>query len=71
MIRVVAQHSPNVYAIVGLFDEENLTPTVQLEGVTYYRAETHVHFVLYKAAISGWGSKHDHGGTMMPDPRQR
>lgn len=56
MIRVVAQHSPSLFAILGLAEEHELPPQMKVEGhdTTYYRAETHDHYVLYKAAISGW-----------------
>lgn len=55
MIRVVAQHAPNLFAILGLFRETELTPTIALGTRTYYRAESKVHYVLYRAAISGHG----------------
>lgn len=56
MTRVVAQHSPSLFAILGLFPEEQLTSTINLDGLTYYRAQSKHHYVLYKAAISGWGA---------------
>lgn len=58
MIRVVAQHSPALFAILGVFPESETTlaPTIKIDGQTYYRTETHHHYVLYKAALSGWGA---------------
>ncbi len=56
MIRVVAQHSPSLFGFLGLFKEARLTPTLDVGGHTYYRAESHKHYVLYKAALSGWGA---------------
>lgn len=80
MIRVVVQESPTLFAL-GTYpgDADTLAPTFEREGQTYYRAETHLHWVLYKKAISGWGDArpdpnkyrpgaHDHDG---PDARQR
>jgi hypothetical protein len=55
MIRVVCQCAPNLFTI-SLVDEANLEPTFMHDGTTYYRAETHHHYVLYKAAVSGWGA---------------
>lgn len=58
MIRVVVQESPNLFALC-YEDEATLLQTFVHNGRTYYRAETHNHYVLYRAAISGWGA----GGT--------
>ena len=66
MIRVVVQHAPNLYAL-SLVDEAHLQPVFEHNGETYYRAETHAHWILYKRAVSGWGETT--GGT--PDARQR
>lgn len=67
VIRVVVQHSPSLYAILGAYpvDSEFLTLTLKMDGQTFYRAETHDTYVLYRAALSGWGA----GGTF--DSRQR
>lgn len=75
MIRVVAQHAPNLYAILGLFpnDAETLAPTIAINGLTYYRAESHDRWVLYKAALSGWGAAAPNPTDTRPtfDARQR
>lgn len=75
MVRVVAQHAPNLYAILGVFpaNAETLAPTIALDGRTYYRAETHDHWVLYKAALSGWGAAAPNPNDPRPtfDARQR
>lgn len=55
MIRVVVEHTPALFAILGLYDD-NLPQTLTIDGQTFYRAETHDHYVLYKAALSGWGA---------------
>lgn len=55
MIRIVVQHAPNLYAL-GLVEEAAVTPTFEHGGTTYYKAETHDHWVLYKPALSGWGA---------------
>lgn len=71
VIRVVVQHSPTLFSI-SLADERALTSTFEYQDQTFYRAETHDHWVLYKAALSGWGGVHnDQGGHMVPDSRQR
>jgi hypothetical protein len=66
MKRVVLQHQPNLYAIVGIHDDAEpwLTGTSVLIGDdTFYRAESHDHYILLKRAVTG-------GGAVM-DPRQR
>lgn len=55
MIRIVVQHSPTLFAILGLIDEASLMPELIAYGQTFYRSETHDHYVLYKAALTGWG----------------
>lgn len=72
MIRVVVQHSPSLYSIAPA-EEAALTSTFEHEGQTYYRAETHDHWVLYKAALSGWGAAAPNPNDARPvfDPRQR
>lgn len=64
MIRVVCQHSPSLFSL-SIADEKSLVPTFVHEGVTFYRSETHNHYVLYRSAISGWGE------AKQLDPRQR
>lgn len=72
MIRVVIQHSPSLFSM-ALVDEVDLTPTFAYDDQTYYRAETHDHYVLYRAAISGWGAAAPNPNDARPvfDPRQR
>jgi hypothetical protein len=55
VIRVVAEHAANLFAILGIFPETELTPTLTIKGRTYYRACSKEHYVLYRAAISGHG----------------
>ena len=60
MIRIVAQHAPNLFAILGLFDESEAEATaIRIDDEAYYRAETHDHWVLFKRAITGQGIPHD------------
>jgi hypothetical protein len=71
MIRVIIQESPSLFAL-AIFpgDPETLGMTFEREGHTYYRAEIHHHYVLYKKAVSGWGKATGNDG-MLPDARQR
>lgn len=75
MIRVVAQHAPNLFAIFGLAEKhEDCPATLHVDDRgTYYRAESHDHWVLYKAALSGWGAAAPNPNDARPvfDPRQR
>jgi hypothetical protein len=68
MTRVVIQESPSLFAL-AIFPgtPEDLSPTFEKDGVTYYRSEIHHHYVLYKKAISGWGAA---TGPRLPDARQ-
>lgn len=54
VVRVVAQHQPNLFAILGLhdLDAEPLPKTLPSDvmGTTYYKAEAHDRWVLYKRA---------------------
>ena len=60
MIRVVAEHTPTMFAILGLTQEADCLPTYELTDTdgspaTYYRALTKPGFyVLYKRALQGW-----------------
>ena len=67
--RVVLQHTPKIFALVGIHDDAEpwLAGTqVEISGKTYFRAETHDHYILLKAAVEGWG-----GTTYPPDARQQ
>lgn len=65
VIRVVVQHAPNLFAILGLFDPE-LPATLTMNGKTFYRAEVKDHYVLYRAALSGWGAAAPNPGDDRP-----
>lgn len=56
MIRVVIEESPTLYRILGLAAVEDVAQVFEATGRTFYRAELHNHYILYKAAISGWGA---------------
>jgi hypothetical protein len=72
LIRAVFAIRPGLFGLVPLEDTE-IVPTMRVEGTTYYRAETHDHWVLYKPALSGWGAAAPNPGDARPvfDPRQR
>lgn len=71
-IRVMAEDGPTLIRHLGLVDAETLTKVIQVDGETFYRAETHDHYVLYKKALSGWGgTDNGQGGQFVPDTRQR
>lgn len=72
MTRVVVQHSPSLFSLAPA-DETTLTAVFEHNGQTYYRAETHAHWVLYRAALSGWGAAAPNPEDARPvfDPRQR
>jgi hypothetical protein len=53
VIRVVVQYSPTLFSI-GIVDESAVTPTFEHNGITYYKAETHERWVLYKPSGLGW-----------------
>lgn len=57
---MVAEHEPGVFAILGLYPADLCAPTLVLTGPngphTYYRAKSKVHYVLYKAALTGAGA---------------
>lgn len=65
MIRVVAQHSPSLFVILGLAELAECPLTMVVQDRTYYKAESYDHYVLYKAAISGHGG----GGTFHASQR--
>lgn len=75
MIRVVFQHGPQLYGLqaVPVDDPALLAPVVQVDGHTYYRAQTKDHYVLYRPALSGWGEAAPNPADTRPvfDPRQR
>lgn len=74
IVRVVAQESPTLFRILGGAELDTLQREfVGSDGITYYRAETHDHWVLYKAAISGWGAAAPNPADPRPvfSPEQR
>lgn len=61
MVRVVAEHEPNLYGMLGFYPEPLCDKTMQLTGPdgvphTYYRAKSTRTYVLYKAALTGGGA---------------
>ena len=61
MVRVIVEHAPNLFAIIGLHDEAEcaqMLTMVDAEKIphTYYRARSTPRWVLYRAAVSGWGA---------------
>lgn len=75
LIRVIAQHSPSLFVMLGMAEDYELPATMKVQGyeTTYYLAERHDHYALYKAALSGWGAAAPNPGDARPvfDPRQR
>lgn len=78
MIRIVAEHAPNLFAIFGAIDTPEEAPaTVELDALgvraTYYKAVVKNHFILYRRALSGWGAAAPNPNDARPvfDPRQR
>ena len=55
-VRIVAEHSPSRFAILGLCREDEAPPEMFVNGTTYYRAKSTPRWILYRAAISGWGA---------------
>ena len=58
--RIIAEHAPNLFAIIGFYngDDPPLTMTVQdVDGnpVTYYRARSTSRWIVYRRAIHGSG----------------
>jgi len=60
-LRVVVEHSPELFVILGLCREDEAPPEMFVRGRTYYRARSTPRWVLYRAALSG-------GGAAAPDP---
>lgn len=73
MIRVVAQHAPNLFAILGFIEPDECPIELTVNDLTYYKAERHERWVLYKAALSGWGAAAPNPSDPRPvfDARQR
>jgi hypothetical protein len=66
-VRVVVEHSPSLYTLLGLMLLTDCPPVLQVRGhdSTFYRVESNDRWVLYRAAITGWGE------TKTLDSRQR
>lgn len=66
-VRVVVEHSPAHYEILGLMLESDCPPSLRIAGhdVTFYRSQSTPRWVLYKQAVKGWGERK----TL--DPRQQ
>lgn len=72
-IRVVCQDSPSLFRMLGICREEECAPVIDDGRMTYYLAERHHHYILYKAALSGWGAAAPNPMDPRPvfDPAQR
>lgn len=53
MIRIVVEYHPRLFAILGLFDPKKASPILERDGVSFYKAESHDHYILYRQAIQG------------------
>jgi len=65
VIRVVVEHHPDLFSILGYVDEAQLNSSLSLvgrDGVphTYYRSRSTTRWVLYRAAITGHGEVNFH-----------
>jgi hypothetical protein len=75
-MRAIFRYSPNLDVLVCLDDAE-IKPEIRADGSTFFLAERHDHWVLYKRAISGWGGVTKQAGRPGgenpdgPDARQR
>ena len=76
MLRVVVEHTPQLFAILGLHDETACEPTLTLLDAdgrphTYYRTRSTPRWVLYRAAVSsiGAGQPGDPQPAFSPDQR--
>lgn len=56
-VRVVVQHSPHLFAILGLHDLDACPSVLQFPDSerTFYRAQSTPRWVLYKPAVQGHG----------------
>lgn len=56
-VRVVVQHTPHLYAMLGLHDLDACPSTLQFDDSerTFYRAQSTPRWVLYKPAVQGHG----------------
>lgn len=68
--RVIAEHAPNLFAIIGFYDGDDppLTMTIQdVDGnpATYYRVRSTPRWIVYRRAITGSG-----GATGVYPPRE-
>lgn len=50
MVRIVAQYSDKMYLIVGSLPLEKCPFLLDADGQTFYRADTHERYVLYRPA---------------------
>ena len=72
VVRVVVEHTPELFAILGLCKLDECLPMLILQDRAFYRARSTPHWVLYKATISGWGAAPDPTDTRpIFDPAQR
>lgn len=58
-VRVVIEHAPTFYEILGLMPESDCPPILQVQGhdTTFYRARSTPRWVLYRAAVKGHGER--------------
>ncbi len=72
-VRVVVEHSPAFYEILGVMVDTDCPPTLQVRGydTTFYRCQSTPRWVLYRAAVKGHGERNSGGGRHTLDPAQR
>lgn len=67
IVRVVIEHHPKLYAILGLSEEDKCPKTLGIDGRTFYRAKSTGRWVLYRGAVSGHG---DYSGKTFSPAQQ-
>jgi hypothetical protein len=70
VVRVVVEHSPAFYEILGVMLESDCPSVLQVRGTdtTVYRGQSTPRWVLYRAAVTGHGERHSGGGRHTLDP---
>jgi hypothetical protein len=59
-VRVVVEHSPSFYEILGLKLLAECLPQLAVDGTTFCRVQSTPRWVLYRAAIQGHGDRSFH-----------
>lgn len=70
-LRVVVEHAPTFYEILGVVAATDCPVVLQIPGhdTTFYRAQSTPRWVLYKAAVRGHGERFDGGRPLHRNQR--